>query len=129
MKRIIFFIVLFLGVSQARAQQSKVLVDNEKLKVTEYLSEPGKDVCGMGKHSHGEHLTILPGDANVKTTNADGSIQTENYSAEKHSLTIIKNGVTQQITTDGTFWIPADTHTVINTGNKTLKCYIIETKH
>ena len=29
-----------------------VILENDQLKVTEYVSNPGNDVCGAGKHSH-----------------------------------------------------------------------------
>jgi hypothetical protein len=121
-------LVLGLGALQVNAQQTKVLIDNEKLKVTEYISQPGKDVCGAGMHTHQDHATILTGDAKVKTTKADGTAEVETYSAAKHVYNVARNGKTESIPTDGTFWVKGATHSVINISDKPLKFYIVETK-
>src|SRR5882757_7316665 len=41
------------------APETKVLIDNDKIKVTEYTSQPGQEVCGQGQHTHADHTTIL----------------------------------------------------------------------
>lgn len=124
---ITFSIALFLFAKQVNAQE-KVLVDNAKIKVTEYISQPGQDVCGPGKHTHKEHLTILLTDAKVKMTRNDGTIEDEAFSKDRHQLTVTTNGKSDQITTDGTFWAEGTTHTVINTGKQPIKLLIVETK-
>ena len=53
----------------------KVILENDKLKVTEYVSNPGKDICGKGKHTHAPHLSILLTDATVTVTPLDGKAQ------------------------------------------------------
>ena len=67
MKRLFLFAVCFLAFSiGGKTQQPnikldtiKVVFENDKVKVTEYASTPGKDVCGKGKHSHAAHLSIF----------------------------------------------------------------------
>ena len=88
----------------------KVILENDKVKVTEYVSNPGKDVCGKGKHTHGPHLSILLTDAKVTVTTADGKTQMVN----------VKAGTA--------FWSEAETHIVINSGSKIVRAYIVEVK-
>ena len=90
---------------------SMVVLENDQLKVTEYVSNPGKDVCGLGKHSHPAHLSILLTDASVKLTSADGKIQDVKLDA-------------------GTaFWSEPETHMVVNNGDKPVKVYLVELKN
>src|SRR5688572_16606907 len=88
----------------------RVILENDKLKVTEYTSTPGKDVCGKGKHTHTPHLSILLTDAIVRETTSDGKIQDFDLNS------------------GATFWSEAGTHIAINNGNKPVKAYIIEVK-
>ncbi|MBK8503959.1 MAG: hypothetical protein IPL46_18170 [Saprospiraceae bacterium] len=89
----------------------KEILENEKVKVTEYASTPGKDICGKGKHSHPPHLSIFLTDAKARLTTADGKTQDFDLKA-------------------GTaFWSEAETHMVINNGNKSAKVYLIEVKN
>jgi hypothetical protein len=73
-------------------------------------------------------VTILLSDAAVKTTTADGATQVETYLQDKHLYTVTKNGKSEKTPTDGTFWVKGDTHSVINTGTRPMRFYIIETK-
>ena len=89
----------------------KVILENDKLKVTEYTSTPGKDVCGKGKHTHAPHLSILLTDAKVTATTPDGKTQTFD----------LKAGTT--------FWSEAETHIAFNSGNNICKAYLVELKN
>jgi hypothetical protein len=89
---------------------SKVIIDNAQVKVTELVSQPGKDMCGLGKHSHPAHLTVMLSDATVTVTTPTGKV------------------VTQKVPAGTTFWSEAETHTVINSGSTTSKMQIIEYK-
>lgn len=120
-------IVLLLSLNSS-AQTSKVLIDNEKVRVTEYLSEPGQEVCGKGQHTHTDHLTILLTDAKVQTTHPNGQSQAETFLAGKHLYTVTKNGKAENIPAEGAFWAKGETHAVKNTGDKPLRFYIVETK-
>ena len=88
----------------------KVVLENDKVKVTEYSSTPGKDICGKGKHMHPPHLTIFLTDAKARLTMADG--KTKDFD--------LKAGTT--------LWSEAETHMVINNGNKPAKVYLVEVK-
>ena len=88
----------------------KVILENENVKVYEYNSQPGKDVCGIGKHSHPEHLTVLLTEANITVTTPDGKT------------------VTQKMPAGTSFWSAAETHVIVNSGNHPINCQIIEIK-
>ncbi len=118
MKHLILSAFCFLGFCiYGNSQQTGVIKDtirtvleNDKLKVVEYGSTPGKDACGKGLHSHAPHLTILLTDALIRLTTKDGKEQDFD----------LKAGFT--------FWSEADTHMAINNGNKPVKVYLIEVK-
>lgn len=110
---ICFFCFAVYGKSQQNTPVSdtiKVILENDKVKVTEYVSNPGKDVCGKGKHTHAPHLSILFTDATVTVTTSDGKTQIVN------------------VTSGTTFWSEAETHIAINSGSKVAKAYIVELK-
>lgn len=88
----------------------KVILENDKVKVTEYVSNPGKDICGKGKHTHAPHLSILLTDAKVTVTPLDGNTQTFD----------VKAGTA--------FWSGAETHIAINSGSKIARAYLVELK-
>jgi hypothetical protein len=50
----------------------KVIFENERARVLEYVSKPGLGVCGQGRHFHPAHLTMLLTDAKVKGRTGDG---------------------------------------------------------
>jgi hypothetical protein len=105
--------ISFYGRSQGLSNPSdtiQVILENDKMIVTEYVSTSGKDVCGKGKHSHAPHLTIFLTDARVKLTTDDG--KTQDFD--------LKSGAT--------FWSEAETHIAINNGNETAKVYLVEVK-
>jgi quercetin dioxygenase-like cupin family protein len=88
----------------------KVMFENEKMRVLEYVSGPSLPVCGIGKHSHPQHLTMQLTDAKVKVTGADG----------KSFVVEAKAG--------DMFWSPAETHSTENMSGSTVRAYIIELK-
>lgn len=88
----------------------QLVLDNENVKVYAYEAKPGKDVCGLGKHSHPAHLTVMLTDANVTVTNARGEVKSA------------------KMTAGTSFWSEAETHTVINSGLGPVKCQIVEIK-
>jgi len=113
MKQLFLFTICFFGFAvYGKSQQDaiKVILENDKLKVTEYTSTPGKDVCGKGKHTHAPHLSILLTDAIVTVTTPDGKTQ----------MFDLKAG--------STFWSEAETHIAINSGSKVAKAYLVELK-
>lgn len=88
----------------------KIILDNETVKVTALESEPGKDMCGMGKHRHPAHLTVLLTEATVTITDVNGKV------------------VSVKSPAGTTFWSEEETHMVINSGKNVVKAQIIEYK-
>lgn len=88
----------------------QLLLENDRMKVTGYVSNPGKDVCGLGEHHHNPHLTILLTDASVHLITEDGKSQDIEAKA------------------GATFWNNEETHAVINSGDKVIKAILIEPK-
>ena len=118
MKQLFLFATCLLGFAiYVRSQQNNIpldtirlVIENDKLKVVEYASTPGKDVCGKGMHSHRPHLTVFLTDAFVNVTTTDG--KTKDFD--------LKAGTT--------LWSEADTHIAVNNGSKPVKVYLIEVK-
>lgn len=115
MKTLFLFITFLTGLqgfcqSSQKANEGQLIVDNEKVRVYSYDGSPGKDVCGLGKHSHPAHLTVLLTDANITITTPDGKVSSVKMKA------------------GSSFWSEAETHTVINSGTNEVKCQIIELK-
>ena len=100
----------FAAHAQTKPDLGKIIIDNSKVSVVEFESQPGKDVCGLGTHSHPAHLTVLLTDATVTVTLANGKT------------------ATQKLPAGTTFWSEAETHTVINSGKAVAKAQIIEPK-
>ncbi len=53
----------------------RVVLDNDKLHVLEFLSRPGMGLCGTGMHSHPPHLSVSLTGGKVRETQPDGSIK------------------------------------------------------
>lgn len=118
MKKILFITICLLDFSIIVKSQTinvprdtiQLLLENDEMKVTEFVSNPGKDVCGLGKHDHNPHLTILLTDASVILTTEDGKSQDVEGKA----------GVT--------FWSNKETPAVINSGDKVIRAILVEPK-
>jgi hypothetical protein len=137
MKKIILVAVLLncLVAVTVNAQSSspasgtpKVWIDNDKIRVTEYISLPGKDVCGSGMHSHTDHGNILLTDARVKLSRPDGSSEIETFDLANKKMMIETGGKKQTISTEGVVWVKGEKHKVVNIGQKPIRFYLIETK-
>lgn len=88
----------------------RVLFENERVRVLEYLSRPGRGVCGQGVHSHPAHLTIAMTDARVRVRLADGrTVDATNKAGD-------------------VFWEDAATHTTENIGGANVRAYMVEIK-
>lgn len=115
MKKILAVLVCLFLYTASNAQSknpdlkdmTKVLFENEKLKVIEYVSSPGKDVCGKGKHSHPAHLDIAITDVTGTETGKNG--KTENFTLKAGEV----------------YWNKAVTHVAINKGSKPSILYIV----
>lgn len=88
----------------------RVAFENEKLRVLEYRSRPGMGVCGLGKHSHPAHLTMISSDAKVKVITDDGKVLAVEAKA------------------GDMFWSPAEIHTTENISGHAVRSFIIEVK-
>lgn len=88
----------------------KVLVDNDQVRVLEYIGKPRAGVCGTGMHSHPDHLTVVTTPAKVKVTLPDG----KSFVAENKPGDV--------------FFEPAGTHTVENIGSRETRSLLIEIK-
>lgn len=109
-----------LGVASpaARAQDAarmeprsyKLLFENEKVRVLEYVSRPGIGVCGAGRHSHPDHVTVTLTPAKVKLTTEDGKVQVK------------------EIPAGSAFWESASTHAAENIGGSGSRMVLIEIK-
>ena len=88
----------------------RVVFENEKSRVLEFISKPGMEVCGVGKHSHPAHLTVALSDAKVRVTLPDGK-------------TIVAANKLGDV-----FWSEAETHAVENISGKDVRALIIEIK-
>ena len=88
----------------------RVALENDKVRVLEYTSRPGAGMCGVGKHSHPEHLVVALTDAKVRVTLPDGrQVVAENKVGD-------------------VFWAEAETHTTENVGGRAARALIVELK-
>ncbi len=96
--------------ARTQPQRFRVAFENDKLRVLEFVSRPGTELCGVGKHSHPAHLTIALSDARVRVKLADGSvIEATNKLGD-------------------VFWSEAETHTVENISGTNVRALIVEVK-
>ena len=89
----------------------KVMVDNDQVRVLEYIGKPRLGVCGQGMHSHPDHVTVATSDAKVKVTLPDG----KTFVAENKAGDV--------------FFEPAGTHSVENIGGRDTRSLLIEIKN
>jgi hypothetical protein len=88
----------------------RVVFENDKVRVLEFISRPRTVVCGVGKHSHPAHLTVALSDATVRVTLENGQqIEAKNKPGD-------------------VFWSEAETHAVENIGSGPIRALIIEIK-
>lgn len=92
-------------------QSYRVVLENERVRVLEYISRPGMGVCGSGLHSHPAHLSVLLSPALVRETTADGKVN--------------EPGLMPLGTV---FWSPPVTHVTENLGSSDARALLIELK-
>ncbi|MEO7598238.1 MAG: hypothetical protein ABIV50_04860 [Opitutus sp.] len=56
----------------AAPETAKVVFENDRSRVIEYHTNTGKDICGLGLHSHPAHLYIMLTDSKLRTIGTDG---------------------------------------------------------
>ena len=89
----------------------RVVLENDNLRVLETISRPGKDMCGVGMHSHPPHLVIALSDAKVRVTLPDGKkIVVENKLGD-------------------VFWSEAETHITENIGGNSARAIVVYLKN
>ena len=95
--------------AKVQAESYHVVVDNQKVRVLSFTAKPGMGVCGAGRHSHPDHVTVLLTPARVK---------------------VVQNGRTTfaSLKAGDSFWEPAVTHEVENYGGADVRSLIIEVK-
>jgi hypothetical protein len=88
----------------------RLVLENSRVRVLEFVSRPRTVVCGVGKHSHPAHLTVALSDARVRITLPNGEVvEAGNKPGD-------------------VFWSEAETHTVENVGGGVIRALIIEIK-
>ena len=115
MKKILFtsacMFVCMYSYSQSEVKDmTTVLFENDKIKVIKYVSNPGKDVCGKGTHTHPAHLDIAMTDIIGTETGKNG--KTEKFTLKKGEV----------------YWNKPVTHVALNKGSKPAILYIVEPK-
>jgi quercetin dioxygenase-like cupin family protein len=110
-------VIVVLGLAAVAAAQRqkdpldvRVVFENSRVRVTQFTSEPGAGVCGLGLHSHPAHLTIALSPARNHVVTSEG----------KTIENTLKLG--------DVFWSEAGTHSVINDGKATVRLLILEIK-
>lgn len=88
----------------------KVVLENDRVRVLEYIGKPRLGVCGEGMHSHPDHVTVVMTDAKVKVTLPDGK-------------TIVASSKAGDV-----LFEPAGMHAVENIGGRDVKSLLIELK-
>jgi quercetin dioxygenase-like cupin family protein len=88
----------------------KVLFENSRVRVLEYLGKPGLGVCGQGRHYHPEHLTIAASGGKMKIAGEDGKVQVHD------------------VPPGSVFFAPAEVHEIENIGGRNVHAYLIEFK-
>lgn len=107
-----------LGASAASAQDPvrvmprafRVALENDKLRVLEFVGRPGMGICGEGMHSHPARLSIV-------------------MNGYKSLVTTPKSAARPAGRKDGeVFWSEAVTHKVENVGKTNSRVLIVELK-
>ena len=108
-----FFLARLVGQAPSKsavAETSKVLFENERTRVIEYHTNSGKNICGLGLHSHPPHAFIMLTDAKLRVVTPGGKETIEEAKAGEAG------------------WEPAVTHRAENIMGNNAGCYLIEFK-
>lgn len=97
-------------VTKVEPRSYRVLHENDSVRVLEYVSRPGIGVCGTGRHSHPDHVTVVLTPSKVKVTGEDGRTRVHDIPA------------------GATFWEPASTHSAENIGGSGSRMILVEIK-
>ena len=94
-----------------KSEPYKVVLENDRVRVLEFTAKPHEGVCGIGKHSHPAHLTVVLDPTRLRVTLPDGRV------VEKES------------SRDQVFWSEDETHSVENIGKTASRSLLIEIKN
>lgn len=92
-------------------ENGKVVLDNDQLKVVEFVSQPKGNVCGSGMHYHKPHLVITLSDVTAIQTMKGG---------EPHEV---------KLTAGKTIWAEEETHSAINDSDEPIKLLLVYLKN
>jgi hypothetical protein len=95
---------------KAPLQSQRVLLENDKVRVLEYVSKPQGGVCGVDRHSHPPHVTIILEAARDRVTPEGGK-------SEEADLKV-----------GDVFWSDEETHTDVNIGTTDSRLIVVEIK-
>ena len=88
----------------------RVVLENDRLRVLEFVSRPGMGVCGTGIHSHPAHLSIALSAMKARVKTADGK-------------TFVGESKLGDV-----FWSEAETHETENITGKDARALMVELK-
>ena len=91
-------------------ETSTILFENDRTRVIGYRTNAGRNICGLGMHSHPAHLYIMLTDARLRIVTPGG----------KEEIIDAKAGEVG--------WEPAVTHIAENLSGNNAGCYLIEFK-
>jgi beta-alanine degradation protein BauB len=95
--------------AQVQPQAYRVGLDNDQMRVLDFVSRPGMGVCGSGVHSHPPHLTVALSDCRVHVRENGKDFIAENKLGD-------------------VFWSPAVTHETENVSGRDVRALIVELK-
>lgn len=88
----------------------RVVLENDQVRVLEYIGKPRLGVCGQGMHSHPDHVTVVLSDVKAKVTLPDGNM----FIAQSKPGDVL--------------FEPAGKHSVENIGGRDARSLLIELK-
>ena len=88
----------------------RVALENEQVRVLEFIGRPGMGICGEGWHSHPPHLTIVMSDWQGMAASPGEAPKPRQRKA------------------GDVFWAEAETHKVENVGKTDSRVLIVELK-
>jgi hypothetical protein len=95
--------------AKVQPQAYRVALDNDQMRVLDFVSRPGMGVCGSGIHSHPAHLTIALSDCRVRVKENGKEFVADSKLGDM-------------------FWSPAVTHETENLSGKEVRSLIVELK-
>ena len=95
--------------AKVQPQAYRIGLDNDEMRVLDFVSRPGMGVCGSGVHSHPPHLTVALSDCRTRVRENGKEFIAENKLGD-------------------VFWSPAVTHETENMTGREVRALIVELK-